>query len=87
MTSGTRQWAAFHDALLGKGATIEFVDPKPDLPDLVFTANAAIVLDGKALLSRYRYPERKREDLSSPTPFTACVRRRRSRTSWSCPLI
>ena len=57
-----RQWAAFHDALLGKGATIEFVDPKPDLPDLVFTANAAIVLDGKALLSRFRYPERKREE-------------------------
>ena len=57
-----RQWAAFHDALLGKGATIEFVDPKPDLPDLVFTANAAIVLDGKALLSRFRYPERKRQE-------------------------
>jgi N-dimethylarginine dimethylaminohydrolase len=57
-----RQWAAFHHTLLGKGATIEFVDPKPDLPDLVFTANAAIVLDGKVLLSRFRYPECKREE-------------------------
>jgi N-dimethylarginine dimethylaminohydrolase len=57
-----QQWAAFHDTLLDKGASIEFVDPKPGLPDLVFTANAAIVLDGKALLSRFRHPERKREE-------------------------
>ena len=57
-----RQWATFHDMLINKGAAIEFVDPKPDLPDLVFTANAAIVLDGKALLSRFRHPERKREE-------------------------
>jgi N-dimethylarginine dimethylaminohydrolase len=56
------QWAVFHDALLDKGASIEFDDPKPGLPDLVFTANAAIVLDGKALLSRFRHPERQREE-------------------------
>ena len=57
-----REWAALHAALVDKGATIECVDPKPDLPDLVFTANAAIVLDGKALLSRFRHPERKPEE-------------------------
>jgi arginine dihydrolase len=57
-----RQWSAFHDTLIGKGAALEFVEPKPGLPDLVFTANAAIVLDGKALLSRFRHPERKREE-------------------------
>jgi len=55
------QWAALHQALLDKGASIERVDPQPGLPDLVFTANAAIVLDGKALLSRFRHPERKGE--------------------------
>jgi N-dimethylarginine dimethylaminohydrolase len=37
------------------------VEPAPDLPDLVFTANAAVVLDGKALLARFRHPERQRE--------------------------
>jgi arginine dihydrolase len=57
-----RQWAALHAALIDKGASIECVDPRPDLPDLVFTANAAIVLDGKALLSRFRHPERKPEE-------------------------
>jgi N-dimethylarginine dimethylaminohydrolase len=57
-----QEWSALHKALLDVGATIEFVEPKPDLPDLVFTANAAIVLDGKALLARFRHPERQREE-------------------------
>lgn len=56
-----REWGALYAALTGRGATIECVDPQPDLPDLVFTANAAIVLDGKALLSRFRHAERKPE--------------------------
>ena len=60
--SAERQWAALHKALLDEGAAIEFVEPKPGLPDLVFTANAAIVLDGKALLARFRHPERQREE-------------------------
>jgi N-dimethylarginine dimethylaminohydrolase len=57
-----REWQALHAALLDKGASVDCVAPQPDLPDLVFTANAAIVLDGKALLSRFRHPERKPEE-------------------------
>ena len=36
--------------------------PRVGLPDLVFTANAAVVLDGKALLARFRHPERQGEE-------------------------
>ena len=43
-----QQWFTLHDTLLALGAAIDFVDPEPNLPDLVFTANAAIVLDGKS---------------------------------------
>jgi N-dimethylarginine dimethylaminohydrolase len=57
-----QQWGALQRTLLTQGAAIEFVDPKPDLPDLVFTANAAVVLDGKALLARFRHPERQCEE-------------------------
>src|ERR1041384_3752052 len=57
----TRQWSALHDALGKAGAAIETVAPEPDLPDLVFTANAAVVLDRKALLARFRHPERQSE--------------------------
>ncbi len=32
------------------------------LPDMVFPANAAIVLDGRALLARFRYPQRQGEE-------------------------
>ncbi len=32
------------------------------MPDLVFTANAAVVLDRQVLLARFRHPERQREE-------------------------
>jgi N-dimethylarginine dimethylaminohydrolase len=57
-----REWAALHRKLLMLGAAVELVPPVPGLPDLVFTANAAVVLDGKALLARFRHPERQREE-------------------------
>jgi N-dimethylarginine dimethylaminohydrolase len=66
-----RQWLNFHDILLALGATVKYVTPRPDLPDLVFTANAAIVLDGIALLSRFRHPERKREQPVFAAAFSA----------------
>ena len=55
-----REWAALHRALAGLGAAIELVQPVPHLPDLVFTANAAVVLDRKAVLTRLRRFERFR---------------------------
>ena len=57
-----RQWQMFYEALLASGAEIELVKPTPDLPDLVFTANAAVVLDRKALLARFRHAERRGEE-------------------------
>jgi N-dimethylarginine dimethylaminohydrolase len=59
--TAVRQWAGLHRALLGDGAHIELIEPEPNLPDLVFTANAAVVLDGKVLLARFRHPERRGE--------------------------
>jgi N-dimethylarginine dimethylaminohydrolase len=49
-------------ALRGAGSRIETVPAVEHLPDLVFPANAAIVLDGRALLARFRYPERQGEE-------------------------
>jgi N-dimethylarginine dimethylaminohydrolase len=63
------QWASFRKALLNEGAAIELLEPRPGLPDLVFTANAAVVLDGKALLARFRHPERQREESVFATAF------------------
>jgi N-dimethylarginine dimethylaminohydrolase len=43
----------------------------PGLPDLVFTANAAVVLDRKVVLARFRYPERSREEPHFEAAFRA----------------
>lgn len=50
------------EALSLAGARVEKVPAVDGLPDLVFPANAAVVLDGKALLARFRYPERQGEE-------------------------
>jgi N-dimethylarginine dimethylaminohydrolase len=59
--TAARQWAGLHRTLLTRGASIEVIDPEAGLPDLVFTANAAVVLDRKVLPARFRHPERQRE--------------------------
>ena len=56
-----RQWTGLRDTLLSRGATIEAIEPKPKLPDLVFTANAAVVLDRKAMPAHFRHHERQCE--------------------------
>src|SRR5260370_22786146 len=59
--AGAREWAGLHRKLIELGGTVEHVPPVPGLPDLVFTANAAVVLDRQVLLARFRHPERRRE--------------------------
>lgn len=54
--------AALKDALLAAGARVETIGAVKDLPDLVFPANAAVVLDGRVLLARFRHPERQGEE-------------------------
>jgi N-dimethylarginine dimethylaminohydrolase len=55
------EWERLVACLREAGAEIELMDPHPDLPDLVFTANAGIV-DGNVFVpSRFRHPERQGE--------------------------
>jgi len=58
-------------ALTGAGAAVECIPGVPGLPDLVFPANAAIVLDGKVLLARFRHPERQGEEAVFRMAFEA----------------
>ena len=57
-----QEWQALRDTLARLGAEIEFVPPVRGLPDLVFTANAAVVMDRTVLLARFRHPERTGEE-------------------------
>jgi N-dimethylarginine dimethylaminohydrolase len=60
--TAVQQWQGLFRALEASGANVELVEPRDGLPDLVFTANSAVVLDGKALLARFRYPQRQGEE-------------------------
>ena len=57
--AASRELAA---AIRTMGGAVETVGAVEGLPDLVFPANAAIVLDGRVLLARFRYPERQGEE-------------------------
>lgn len=49
-------------ALKAAGAQVETIGAVRGLPDLVFPANAAVVLDGRVLAARFRHPERQGEE-------------------------
>src|SRR5690349_12917182 len=54
--------AALRAALEAAGAHVETIGAVKGLPDLVFPANAAVVLDGRVLMARFRHPERQGEE-------------------------
>lgn len=56
-----KQWTTLHHTLIRKGVWVEYVNPLQTQPDMVFTANAGLVRDGKAVLAKFRYRERQGE--------------------------
>jgi len=56
------QWVALRDLYRSLGHTVEELSPERGLPDLVFTANAGLVIGEMVLLSRFRHPERQGEE-------------------------
>ena len=61
--------ASLKAALQDAGAHVETIEAVRGLPDLVFPANAAIVLDGRVLLARFLHPERQGEEAIFRTVF------------------
>jgi N-dimethylarginine dimethylaminohydrolase len=55
------QWTELKRVYEQLGHQIEQVDPLPGLPDMVFAANGATVIDGKALAVQFRDAERADE--------------------------
>jgi N-dimethylarginine dimethylaminohydrolase len=58
----TEQWNALKVVIEQAGAIVSLLDPVSGLPDLVFTANAAMIYRRQALLSRFRYQQRQGEE-------------------------
>ena len=56
-----RQWTRLRETYLRLGHTVHTIDPHPELPDMVFAANGATVIDGTVLGMRFRHPKRGAE--------------------------
>ncbi len=70
-----RGWAALKGIYERLGARIEVEPAQPGLPDLVFTANAAVVLDRVAVLARFRCKERQGEEARNRAYFAGLQER------------
>jgi N-dimethylarginine dimethylaminohydrolase len=56
-----KQWHGLRETFAELGHTVHLLDPEPDLPDMVYAANGALVIDGTAYGARFRYPQRAAE--------------------------
>ena len=57
----TRQWDALY-ATVRQFANVHLVEPAPGLPDMVFTSNAGVVLDGRVIPAHFHHAEREGEE-------------------------
>lgn len=55
------QWERLRDIYLDLGHQVQLIDPAPGLPDMVFAANGATVVDGRVLMARFRFGQRAAE--------------------------
>lgn len=56
-----RQWQNLVAALRGLKVKVDIIDQRPDVPDMVFATDQAIIQDGNVLLANFRHAERKPE--------------------------
>src|SRR6266702_2983504 len=56
-----RQWAALRATYESLGHSVSTIEPVAGLPDMVFAANGATVIDGTVLGVRFRHQERAGE--------------------------
>jgi len=58
-----QQWENLYKILKDElKADIRLVKPREEVPDMVFTANAAVMSGNKAIMSRFKHPQRQPEE-------------------------
>ncbi len=60
-SQAAKQWQGLYEAV-SRIATVDLVTPQEGWPDMVFTANAGLILGDTAILSRFFHPERQGEE-------------------------
>ncbi len=65
------QWDALRRTYLDLGHRVDLIDPEPGLPDMVYAANGATVVDGVVYGARFRHTERAPEAAAHLAWFAA----------------
>jgi N-dimethylarginine dimethylaminohydrolase len=55
------QWQTLRKTYTELGHTVELVEPVAGLPDMVYAANGGLLVNGKAVVARFAYPQRAHE--------------------------
>src|SRR5277367_4849866 len=58
------QWEHLRDTYLRLGHVIDLVAPVPGLPDMVYAANGGLILNGTAVVARFKYLQRQHESIA-----------------------
>jgi len=59
----TKQWNDLYKILKDDlGVDVKLVAPREDVPDMVFTANAAVMCGKKAVIAKFKYEQRQPEE-------------------------
>lgn len=58
------QWKNLRDTYHRLGHIVELVDPVPGLPDMVYAANGGLIINGIAIVARFKYPQRQHESIA-----------------------
>ncbi|WP_445166861.1 dimethylargininase [Mycolicibacterium sp. Dal123E01] len=61
------QWANLRDTYCRLGHTVDLVEPVPGLPDMVYAANAGLIVNGTAIVARFKHAERRGESVAYAT--------------------
>jgi N-dimethylarginine dimethylaminohydrolase len=55
------QWESLRQTYKELGHAVELVEPVEGLPDMVYAANGGLIVNGKAVVARFAYPQRAGE--------------------------
>jgi N-dimethylarginine dimethylaminohydrolase len=58
------QWENLRDTFARLGHTVDLVEPVPDLPDMVYAANAGLIINGTAIVAQFKHAERHGESIA-----------------------
>jgi N-dimethylarginine dimethylaminohydrolase len=58
------QWETLRQTYKELGHTVELVEPVAGLPDMVYAANGGLLVNGRAVVARFAYPQRVAESVA-----------------------